>query len=153
MTDMPIRANPIERRTRQLIEDAERGAAAHHAELGDFARQIVAGRKQRELYFDPMLFSNPAWDILLNLFVADADARPVTVLDACRGSTVPQGVALRWLCYLKQEEMVLETSDLSCDRQTLIQLSDHARLAIGAYLGSLTALGLGPERAGAVGRR
>jgi hypothetical protein len=146
--DLPIRADKvdaIDRQMRKLIEDAERAVAGQGGDLNDFARHILAGRKQRDRYFDPVLFSNPAWDILLNLFVADGEGRTATLLESCLASTVPQGVALRWLRYLKQEEMVLEISDPRHPRQTLIRLSDQARRAIAAYLGSLVSLGLGPE--------
>ncbi|HMI19055.1 MAG TPA: hypothetical protein VK533_05880 [Sphingomonas sp.] len=148
MSTIPTRmdgVDPIDRQTRKLIQDAKRAVAMHSADMTEFARQVLAGRKQRDRYFDPMLFSNPAWDILLNLFVADADGRPVTVLESCLASTVPQGVALRWLGYLKQEEMVIETPDPARPRQTIIRLSDQTRMAISAYLGSLVSLGLGPE--------
>ena len=145
MTQIPARAERIERQMRKLIEDAERAVAMHNGDLTGFARQIIAGRKQRDRYFDPMLFSNPAWDILLNLYVADAEGRAITVLDSCTVSTVPQGVALRWLGYLKQEEMVIEAPDPGRPRQTLLRLSDQTRLTISSYLGSLTSLGLGSE--------
>ena len=147
MTQIPARAERIERQTRKLIEDAERAAAMHDADLTEFARQLLAGRKQRDRYFDPMLFSNPAWDILLNLYVADAEGRPVSVLESCAASIVPQGVALRWLGYLKQEEMVIEMPDPARPRHTLIRLADQTRLTVSSYLGSLVSLGLGPEPA------
>jgi hypothetical protein len=145
VTQIPARAERIERQTRKLIEDAERAVAMHKGDLTEFARQILAGRKQRDRYFDPMLFSNPAWDILLNLYVADAEGKPISVIDGCAVSTVPQGVALRWLGYLKQEEMVIEAPDPGRPRQTLLRLSDQTRITISSYLGSLTSLGLGSE--------
>ena len=145
MTQIPARAERFERQTRKLIEDAERAAAMHKSDLTDYARLTLVGRKQRDHYFDPMLFSNPAWDILLNLYVADAEGTPVSVIDSCVASPVPQGVALRWLGYLKQEEMVIETPNSAQPRQTVIRLTDQTRLAVSAYLGSLISLGLGPE--------
>jgi len=145
VTQIPARAERFERQTRKLIEDAERAAAMHNGDLTDYARLTLVGRKQRDHYFDPMLFSNPAWDILLNLYVADAEGTPVSVIDSCTASTVPQGVALRWLGYLKQEEMVTETPDPARPRQTIIRLTDQTRLAVSTYLGSLISLGLGPE--------
>lgn len=147
MTQIPARAERLERQMRKLIEDAERAAAMHDGNLTDYARQILGGRKQRDRYFDPMLFSNPAWDILLSLYVADGEGKPVGVLDGCLASAVPQGVALRWLGYLKQEQMVIETPDPARPRQTLLRLSDETRLAVSSYLGSLISLGLGPEPA------
>jgi hypothetical protein len=147
VTQIPARAERIERQMRKLIEDAERAVAMHDGDLTDYARQILAGRKQRDRYFDPMLFSNPAWDILLNLYVADGEGKPFNVLDTCLASAVPQGVALRWLTYLEQEDMVIEVPDPARPRQTLIRLSDQTRLTITSYLGSLIGLGLGPEPA------
>jgi len=148
VSDFPIRAervDPIDRQTRKLIEDAERAVAMHHADLTEFARQILAGRKQRERFFDPVLFSNPAWDILLNLYLADADGQSVDLFESCGPSAVPHGVALRWLAYLKQEEMVIEIPDPAQTGRTVIQLSEQTRLTISAYLGSLISLGLGSE--------
>jgi hypothetical protein len=139
------RADPIVLQTRKLIEDAERAAAMHTSDLTEFARQILAGRRQRERFFDPLLFSNPAWDVLLNLYVAEADGRLLSVLDCCIVPGVPQGVVLRWLGYLKQEEMVSEVPDPIDPRRSVIRLSESTRLAISAYLGSLISLGLGPE--------
>lgn len=130
---------------RRLMDEAERGAATRDADLVDFARQVLAGRRQRDRYFDPMVFSNPAWDMLLAMYVAAAEGRVQSVLDCCAAAPVAQGVALRWLAYLKQEEMVIETRDALQSRQTHIRLSDQTHLTISAYLGSLIGLGLGPE--------
>lgn len=135
----------IDRLTRKLIGDAERATAANGGDFIDFARHILAGRRQRDRYFDPILFGNPAWDILLDLFVADGEGRPVTLLDRCHASNVPQGVALRWLGYLKQEEMVLEGHDPARPHDMTIRLSDQTKRAIRCYLSSLTGLVLAPE--------
>lgn len=151
MSNFPVRAeriDPIARQARKLIYDAERAVATHRGDLTDHARWILERRKQRDLYFDPMLFSNPAWDILLNLYVAGGEGRAVSVLDTCAASTLPQGVALRWLAFLKQEEMVVEMPDPVRVRQTLIRLSDHARLTMSSYLGSLVCPDIGPESTG-----
>jgi len=148
VTQIPAHAEPIDPialKTRELIEDAERAVATHHGDLAEFARQTLMGRAQRNRYFDPVLFSNPAWDILLNLYVAAAEGRALDVLDCCSTSAVPQGVALYWLSYLKQEEMIVEIPAAARPRQTLISLSDQAQTAISAYLGSLICLGLGPN--------
>ena len=148
MSGPPRHAERIDRialAARRLMEDAERGAAVHDADLAGIARQTLAGRRQRDRYFDPMVFSNPAWDMLLSIYVASAEGRVQSVLDCCAAAPVAQGVALRWLAYLKQEEMVIETRDAGQSRQTHIRLSDQMHLTISAYLGSLIGLGVGPE--------
>jgi hypothetical protein len=150
VSDFPIRTdrtNPIGRQTRKLIDDAECAVACEGGDLIGFARQILAGRQQRDRYFDPVLFSNPAWDILLNLYVAAADDRAMSALDSCGASAMPESVVLRWLSYLKQDEMVIESANPRHPRQTLLRLSEQARLTIRSYLGSLVKLGLGPAHA------
>lgn len=145
MSDFPIRAervDPIDRQTRKLIEDAERAVAMHPADLTEFARQILTGRKQRERFFDPVLFSNPAWDLMLHLYVATAEDGGMSVPDYCASSSTPKGVLLRWLDYFQQEEMVETADDPERADQTLIRLSDTTHMAVSAYLASLIALGL-----------
>ena len=146
MSDQPRHAERTDRIAlvaRRVLEDAERGAAMRDADLADFARQTLTERRERDRYFDPMVFSNPAWDILLALYVASAEGRVQSVLDCCAAAPVAQGVALRWLAYLKREEMVIETPDPARLGRTVICLSDQARATISACLGSLAALGLG----------
>ena len=148
MTDFPTRAervDAIDRQTRKLIEDAERAAAMHQADLTEYACRILAGRKQRDLFFAPALFTNPAWDLLLHLYVATAEDGGISVPDCCASLSTPKGVVLRWLDYFQQEEMVVERTDPECTDQGLIRLSETAHLAVSAYLASLIALGLREE--------
>ncbi|HWI86000.1 MAG TPA: hypothetical protein VNT42_06730 [Sphingomonas sp.] len=141
MSDIPFRADKVDAidlQTRKLIDDATRAANVQSGELVQRARQIVADRKQRERYFDPMLFSNPAWDILLGLYVAGAEGQAVHALDLCLTSNMPQSVTLRWAAYLQQEDMVIETPNPVEGRPTLMRLTDQTRMAIAAYLGSIS---------------
>lgn len=148
MPDTPPRAgrvDPIDARTRRPIADAQEAPDGSAAEVIALARRAVAARRQRNRHFDPVLFSNPAWDMLLNLFVAEADGRPMTVLDGCTVSAMPQSVTLRWLGYLKQEKMVVEFNEPRQSRQTLLRLSPQTRDTIAAYFSVLAGLEPGPE--------
>jgi hypothetical protein len=148
VSDQPRPAERVDRIAlvaRRLMEDAERGAARHDADMAEFARRTLTGHRERDRYFDPMVFSNPAWDILLAMYVASAEGRVQNVLDCCAAAPVAQRVTLRWLAYLKQEEMVIETPDPAQPRRTVMCLSDQARATINAYLASLADLGLGSE--------
>lgn len=50
------------------------------------ARQAYALRRKRAAIFgNPELFGEPAWDILLDLYIAHAEAKPVSVSSACSG--------------------------------------------------------------------
>ena len=141
----PARVDSLADETRKLIAEAAQAAAAKGGDLTDFARRILTSRGNDNRPLHTMLFTNPAWDILLNLYIAETEGRGMTVLDCCLASVVRQSVALRWLTYLKQEGMVLEVTDITQPRQTQIQLSESTKSAIASYLGSLINLDSPPE--------
>jgi hypothetical protein len=108
--------------------------------LSALAYRMLAARHQRDHFFDPLVFGNPAWEMLLTLFVAGERGRPV--LDASLSTGVPQSVALRWLTYLQREKMLVEVEDPDHGPETLIRLTDKSRAAIRSYLGALVEPGL-----------
>jgi predicted transcriptional regulator len=77
------------------------------------AESAFRSRREREEIFDATLFSDPAWDMLLDLYIARARGRRVTTSCACVAANCPPSTALRWLELL--------------ERQGLIERSDHDR--------------------------
>jgi DNA-binding MarR family transcriptional regulator len=71
-----------------------------------------------------MLFGEPAWDMLLYLFIERSEGRPVTVKAACVSSTAPQSTGLRWLNILESEGLVVSSNDTDDHRCRIIKLSD-----------------------------
>jgi len=62
----------------------------------ELARQTYDDRRRRNKIFQSEeLFGEPAWDILLDLFIAAKERRRVSVTSACIGSAVPSTTALR----------------------------------------------------------
>lgn len=53
------------------------------------------------------LFSEPAWDLLLELYVADAEGRRLTARQVCERSKIPPVVMSRWLQHLSQAGFVI----------------------------------------------
>ena len=53
------------------------------------AREHLYMRRSREKIFQPDLFADPAWDILLDLFICDHINRDVSVSSACLAACVP----------------------------------------------------------------
>src|SRR3954449_8943071 len=58
-------------------------------------RAANAARKRRTKLFDAELFRDPAWDILLHLFLCHLEGRSVTVTEACNASPGPATTSLR----------------------------------------------------------
>lgn len=64
------------------------------------ARRLYRSRRLREQIFGIGLFADPAWDILLDLFIAKQEAKQAPITGACLAATVPTSTALRHIAHL-----------------------------------------------------
>ena len=88
------------------------------------ARQAYALRRKRAAIFgNPELFGEPAWDILLDLYIVHADGKPVSVSSACIGSAASPTTGLRWLGVLAEEGLVVRENHSDDDRRVLVRLT------------------------------
>jgi len=99
-----------------------------------YARQMIAERYRRYHYFDGQLFSDPAWDIMLELFVAGLEEREVAVTNLCVSSNVPDTTVLRWIRTLSQEGIVTRRKDKVDKRRVLVELTRPAAVAMARYV-------------------
>jgi hypothetical protein len=124
----------IAARLRELSEDAQPDSPGMQAASGGtprsrhrylwIARQAYALRRKRAAIFgNPELFGEPAWDILLDLYIAHAEGKPVSVSSACIGSAAPATTGLRWLGVLADEGFVVRESDAEDQRRVLVRLT------------------------------
>ena len=96
------------------------------AEYAQLARQLYNDRRRRQLAFtNPDIFGEPAWDILLDLYIAQAEGRSISVSSACIGSAAPPTTGLRWLGVLQDEGLVLREHDPQDQRRILVRLSPN----------------------------
>lgn len=89
----------------------------------ELARNMYELRRRRDSSFGGELFSEPAWDILLHLFVAGAEGRVVSVLAACNGAAAPQTTALRKLRQLEEARLIVRAGDPADARRAYVRLS------------------------------
>lgn len=65
------------------------------------ARQMYKFRRKREErtaeIFGVGLFADPAWDLLLDLYIHSADGRKVSISSACLGAATAETTALRYI--------------------------------------------------------
>lgn len=97
------------------------------------ARETMARRTRRGLNFSNAMFGEPAWDMLLALYTAEASAAAITVTGLTKLSGAPPTTALRWLDYLAKERMVMREPHLIDRRLTYVSLTDKGRQALDAY--------------------
>ncbi len=114
-------------------------ARAEHVPLPDphAVRQIIANRQARSRFFDPALFGDPAWDMLLDLTAAHGEGARVSVTSLCIAAGVPATTALRWLTQMVESGIFLRVPDPADKRRAFIALSDKALIAMSGYFASL----------------
>lgn len=98
------------------------------------ARQTYALRRKRAAIFgNPDLFGEPAWDILLDLFIAQGEGKSVSVSSACIGSAAPATTGLRWLGVLADEGLVIRDNDPADLRRVLVRLTPAGQAAMERF--------------------
>jgi DNA-binding MarR family transcriptional regulator len=123
----------------ELSEDALADAGYVRRDTPDpdpvaYARQLLAAQKQRVQLLGDIPVGEPAWDILLELFVREADGQPASVSDACVASGAPTTTGLRYLAYLTQQGHVVREPDPADARRTLVHLTRDMRWRLTALL-------------------
>jgi DNA-binding MarR family transcriptional regulator len=108
------RASPWEVEARSDIGKLHREAR--------LATAILTARRRREEMFGVDLFADPAWDMLLDLFVKEANGASVHVASLCAAAAVPTTTALRWIGTLSDAGLV-ERHPTSSSRRVEIRLS------------------------------
>lgn len=90
-----------------------------------YAREVYAFRRKRSQCLPPDLFGEPAWDILLELFIMRMQGKSARVKTACIASGVPATTALRWINVLERKGMVSSSADSVDHRVRWIWLEDE----------------------------
>lgn len=113
------------------------GASADRETLVSRARIVFNSRRLRERYFDSQLFGEPAWDILLLLYISEQSSARMTATSLGELVHTPPTTVARWLNHLEMAELI-ERQDHPTDRRTVfIKLREKGRAALNSYLGSI----------------
>lgn len=99
-----------------------------------FVRRIIAARAARRQHFESDLFSDPAWDILLELYALRCEQRRTSVSKLCIAAAVPTTTALRWMDRLQSDGLVKREADPYDRRRVWVALSDKGFEALRSYL-------------------
>ena len=116
--------------TRRL--QAELNVVPHRGEAGAEAnaqlaraRTWVQERRERDRLFGKDMFSEPNWEILLELFIAHHEGRETAVKTACFASKVPQTTALRYIAHLVERGFVVRQPHPVDSRCTHLRLTER----------------------------
>jgi hypothetical protein len=98
------------------------------------AEAVYRSRRKRSAYFADALFGEPAWDMLLDLFIHQVRRKRVQVTSACLASGVPATTALRWITVLEQEGLVQRVPGVQDKRIQFVELTKAGYLAVARWL-------------------
>ena len=108
--------------------------SSHDAVAAQIVSQIICARRARTGLFRPELFSDPAWDMLLVLFLAKAREQLMTVLELAEATATPVSTTVRWVDLLKRDGLVERDPDPAAARNDGAELSVRGTAAIYQWL-------------------
>ncbi len=99
-----------------------------------FVAAYLRTRDCRGSCFPDGLFADPAWDMLLAIFIAAAEQECLTVSQACQASRVPISTAIRWIDLLEAKQLVRREPDPKDGRRIKLAVQPVAIASINAWL-------------------
>ena len=111
---------------------------ATHDELVARARTVLGSRQLRTSYFSPSIFGEPAWDVLLVLYIAEASGARQTIGKLADRIKIPPTTVLRWVDYLEKARLVDRQPHPTDRRVAFIRLLEKGRSALEGYLQAIS---------------
>ena len=113
-----------------------------HPELAGSSLRAVAERlyderRRRDQYFPPGMFGEPAWDMMLALFIAREEGRELTFGEAYDAAGVRAGPGRALIRRLEANGMVRRCRARSDRKCQSVALTDNAVERLSDYLASL----------------
>jgi DNA-binding MarR family transcriptional regulator len=93
-------------------------------------------RRTRDQYFPSDLFSDPCWEMLLDLYDAKLVGAEVTVTSLGAASGVPLTTALRRMEALQSHGLIVRVEDAGDRRRTIIRLTTPGLQAVESFFES-----------------
>jgi DNA-binding MarR family transcriptional regulator len=103
-----------------------RGPIEISANVTTLASGLYRLRRRRERIFAHGIFSEPSWDLLLELFIAERTGNLHSVKSACISTTASTTTAVRSLRQLEAQGLIYREADLVDKRRIYVRLQPSA---------------------------
>jgi DNA-binding MarR family transcriptional regulator len=136
---IPTGTSFLERRLLEDVNEGPRPAINARSDplawnaLVQAAQREYRIRRSRHRLFGTAMFGEPAWDLLLALFINGRAGEKLTVSRLLRFSEAPATTALRWLKYLEKEHLVERESHPRDARSAFVELSERGEQRLETY--------------------
>jgi hypothetical protein len=99
----------------------------------EFAERVLRLRRSRTEIMQVDLFSEPAWDLLLETLLAGFKGQRLTGYDVARNTNLAPTVMLRWIRHLNATGVLVAGEPISLDRELVLSpktIADMHRIFI-----------------------
>jgi DNA-binding MarR family transcriptional regulator len=120
------------------------GAHAGTVGIAGTIERLIRLRRSRASFFSEALFSEPAWEILLVLALAETRYHRLTVSKLCARVDAPATTALRWIKLMTEAGLLVRSDDATDKRRKYIRLSADAYARMAEYCSSSNVAALAP---------
>lgn len=113
--------------------DVQDRSEAEVSALANAKRTVRRRMLRRQLIGAPSLFGEPAWDMLIDLFIHHCEGKTVSTSSLCIASGVPMSSALRMIQRLCDAELLSRRADPADGRRFFVELTPEVRQRMLAY--------------------
>lgn len=99
-------------------------------QAAEIVSQIIRARRARAELFRPDLFSDPAWDMLLVLFVASVREQIVTATELANATATSIPSAVRWIDVLQRDGLLQRKPEPASLGPDIVELGGRGMEAI-----------------------
>ena len=124
-------------RVAQATEQVSAEDAPGDVALVEHAEKVLSERRLRRQFLPGELFHEPAWDMLLALFVTRDERMPMNIKALVSMSDAPVTTSQRWIEHLHKLRLIDRVIDPADRRRVEISLSHTGDQAMRAYLSAL----------------
>lgn len=110
-----------------MILAARREARDRPKDRERLARVMLRSRERRRDSFPSVIFGEPGWDMILQLYVSHCEGEPIDVSGLCGCTGVSKTTALRHLDRLAAQDLVERLDDTMDGRRVFVRLSNALR--------------------------
>jgi DNA-binding MarR family transcriptional regulator len=98
------------------------------------AKLFLLFRQTRMKHFPPAMFGEPAWDILLVLYLNEIEQWAPTISSLAKAIGTPVTTTLRWIDYLDEKQLIERQPSEADRRASTVSLSERGRVALERHL-------------------
>jgi DNA-binding MarR family transcriptional regulator len=125
-----------------ILKSPARTARGHHEtadrrSLLDLAKRALFERRQRSEHLTKAIFGEPAWDVLLVLYIADFVGGKQTIGNVASLVDVPVSTVVRWVRQLEREQLATREPHPHDRRMVFVRLGKRGREVLDRYFSSL----------------